>query len=258
MKKLFLFALLLVANAALLKAQDTSAITTPVDKDLFATKGEFHDFSPKAIEEFNNREANYQKMLEKYEAGKITQEQLEAAEYDDTLADIYDIIGGGCSFYCGCEYDTVFASSSLSSQGQRNYDAVNAADLSYETAWVEGKPGNGIGEWIEYQFPAGNPRITTIIVCNGYYRTRQAWEQNGRVKNLEVTINGQKFTTLHLDDVYADQYFDVGEIGWNRKEGTKPGTEPIRIRFTITDVYPGTKYDDTAITEIYFDGIDVH
>ncbi|MBR5068237.1 MAG: hypothetical protein IKX25_02450 [Bacteroidales bacterium] len=258
MKKVFLSALLLMTNVALLKAQDISTITMPIDKDLYPTKGEFHDFSPRAIQEFNDRAANYEKMVAKYEAGEITQEQLEAVEYDDTLADIYDILGGGCSFYCGCQYDTVFASSSLRSQGQFSYDANNAADLSYESAWVEGKAGNGIGEWIEYQVPANNPRITTIIVCNGYYRTRQAWEQNGRVKKLEVTINGQKFTTLHLDDVYADQYFDVGEIGWNRKEGTEPGTEPIRIRFTILEVYPGTKYDDTAITEIYFDGIDVH
>jgi hypothetical protein len=30
------------------------------------------------------------------------------------------------------------------------------------------------------------------------------------------------------------------------------------MRFEIMDVYKGDKYDDTAITEIYFDGIDVH
>jgi len=30
------------------------------------------------------------------------------------------------------------------------------------------------------------------------------------------------------------------------------------MKFEIIEVYKGTKYDDTAITEIYFDGIDVH
>lgn len=248
----------MISNASWLQAQDISDITTPIDKDLFPTKGLRFDFSPQAVQKFNNREKVFMEALEKFEAGKITQEQLDKAQYDETVSDIYDILGGGCSFYCGCSYDTVTASSSLPSQGSRSYDATNAADLNYETAWVEGKSGSGVGEWIEYQFPADNPRITDIIVCTGYIRTRKAWEENGRVSKLEVGINGQKFTTLHLDDTYAEQTFDVGEIGWKRAEGTEPGTEPIRIRFTILDVYPGTKYDDTAISEIYFNGIDVH
>jgi len=258
MKNQLLILFVLLANATLLQAQDISTITTPVAKDLFPTKGVRFDFSPQAIEEFNNREERYMEMMAKFEAGEATQEQLDAVSYDETVSDIYDILGGGCSFYCGCEYDTVIASSTLPSQGSRTYNATDAADLNYETAWIEGKPGKGIGEWIEYQFPAGNPRITNIIVCTGYIRTRKAWEENARVSKLEVTINGQKFTTLHLDDAYAEQSFDVGEIGWKRVEGTEPGTEPIRIRFTILDVYPGTKYDDTAISEIYFNGIDVH
>lgn len=256
MKKTISTMLVLLAGTSVLSAENI--ITTPVDSDLFPTTGEMFDFSPQAIQAFKDKEAKYAQVLKDYEAGRATQEQLEAVEYDDTLSDIYDILGGGCSFYCGCYYDTVICSSSLPPQGSRTYGANNAADLSYETAWVEGKTGNGIGEWIEYQFPANNPRITNIIVCNGYIRTRQAWEENARVKKLEVSVNGKKFTTLHLDDIYAEQTFDVGEIGWSHEEGTDPGTDPIKIRFTIVDVYPGTKYSDTAISEIYFDGIDVH
>ena len=258
MKRLFLTAFVLVAATTLAQTEDISTITTPVASDLFPTVGEMFDFSPKAIQDFNDQRAKYEKVLKAFEAGQATQEELEAVEYDDTISDIYDILGGGCSFYCGCQYDTVISSSSLAPQGKFTYSADNAADLWYETAWVEGKAGNGIGEWIEYQLPPNNPRITTIIICSGYIRTRQAWEENSRVNKLALSINGHPFTTLHLDDIYAEQSFDVGEIGWSRQEGTEAGTEPIKLRFTILDVYPGSKYSDTAISEIYFDGIDVH
>jgi hypothetical protein len=30
------------------------------------------------------------------------------------------------------------------------------------------------------------------------------------------------------------------------------------LKFEILDVYPGDKYSDTVITELFFDGIDVH
>lgn len=35
-------------------------------------------------------------------------------------------------------------------------------------------------------------------------------------------------------------------------------TIPWTLKFEIAEVYKGTKYDDVVITEIYFDGIDVH
>lgn len=30
------------------------------------------------------------------------------------------------------------------------------------------------------------------------------------------------------------------------------------LKFEMLEVYPGKKYDDTVISEIYFDGIDVY
>jgi hypothetical protein len=30
------------------------------------------------------------------------------------------------------------------------------------------------------------------------------------------------------------------------------------LSFTILEVYPGERFDDTVITEIWFDGTDVH
>lgn len=160
--------------------------------------------------------------------------------------DIYDILGQGCSFYCVCSRGKLKASSTLAPQGRMNYYVQNIHDLRYNTAWVEGHPDYGIDEWVEYTLPANNPPIEQIIIVNGYVRTKKSWTENSRVRTLELSVDGKKFATIHLSDLYASQTFDVGEI--------KPHNKPLVLRFTIKDVYPGTKYKDTAITEIYFNG----
>ncbi len=232
MKKLtLLLCLWMIATG--IQAQSAKQPFKTIAKDLSPKVGTKFDFSPAAIKKFE-------------------------AEGDEMYEDIYDILGSGCSFYCGCEMGEITASSVLAPQGKYNYKAENIHDLTYKTAWVEGKSDYGVGEWIEYKLPPGNPRITEFCVANGLIRTKKAWQENSRVKTLGVTINGKPFTTLHLKDVYAEQRFDVGEIGYPDRDADLTGRAPIVIRFTILDVYPGTKYKDTAITEIYFDGIDVH
>lgn len=176
---------------------------------------------------------------------------------DDTRADIWDIVGQGCSFYCGCDIGTQKASSTLPSQGKHSYKAGNIHDLDYSTAWVEGAKGKGIGEWVEYTLPANNPRITEICVVNGIVRTKKAWQENARVKVLDLEVNGKPYAKLHLNNTYTEQWFSVPPIGYSDREHLD-GKQPLRLRFIIRDVYPGTKYEDTGITEIYFDGIDVH
>ena len=40
--------------------------------------------------------------------------------------------------------------------------------------------------------------------------------------------------------------------------GQRVDHQPMRLSFTILDVYRGERYDDTVITEVWFDGTDVH
>ncbi len=177
-------------------------------------------------------------------------------EYDFNSYDHYDAVGC-CSFYCGCNIGEQKASSTLKQQGKQDYKASNIHDLDYSTTWVEGAEGYGIGEWVEYTLPASNPRITDINIANGYVRTKKQWSENSRVKVLDVEVNGKPFAKIHLADVYALQTVKVPYIGYSDRDSFE-GKEPIRIRFIIREVYPGTKYKDTAISEIFFDGIDVH
>ena len=58
----------------------------------------------------------------------------------------------------------------------------------------------------------------------------------------------------------AEQSFSVDLIGYPDRASLEMLKKRAgsKIRFEIMDVYKGIKYDDVAITEIYFNGIDVH
>ncbi len=142
-------------------------------------------------------------------------------------------------------------SSFLISQGENTYEAKNVHDFSYKTAWVEGVSGYGIGEHLIYTFDANNPRINTIKVVNGYVKSPDAWRNNSRVERLKMYVNNELFAFLNLKDEYSEQHFYIPAIGRTWKDDWE-------IKFEIMKVYKGSKYDDVVITEIYFDGLDVH
>lgn len=204
------------------------------------------DLSAKREKEINRQNELLQKKAPTASEQKELNILLE--KYGEVVENAWDIIDGGCSWYCGGGNYKIKASSSLGD----SYKAEFANDLSYKTAWVEGKKDEGIGEYLEYYFKNDSPRITEIIISNGYMKSEETWKNNNRVKKLKLYVNGVPFGILNLKDSRTDQYFEMGTLGHN-----KNGTDLI-LKFEILKVYKGSKHNDTAITEIYFDGIDVH
>ena len=192
------------------------------------------------------------------------EKSMEALENDDEMSleeqrrvgdlTVYtDLYSGFCSWYCGGVILSVKASSSQKPQGHFNYNAGNAHDFNHRSVWVEGAPGQGIGEWLEYEFPGSCPRITTVNILNGHVKTDKVWRENSRVKSLKMYYMGKPYAILELEDSRTLQCFDVGVLGPH--DAAAPNWT---LRFEILDVYPGEKYQDTVISELYFDGIDVH
>ena len=215
-------------------------------KNFYPKKVVKPDLSAKREKEINRQNELLQKKVPTASEQKELNILLE--KYGEVVENAWDIIDGGCSWYCGGGNYKIKASSSLGD----SYKAEFANDLSYKTAWVEGKKDEGIGEYLEYYFKNDSPRITEIIISNGYMKSEETWKINNRVKKLKLYVNSVPFGILNLKDSRTDQYFSVGTLGHN-----KNGTDLI-LKFEILEVYKGSKYNDTAITEIYFDGIDVH
>lgn len=192
---------------------------------------------------------------------QATLQERKVLSYCHEIKDnVWDIVGSGCSWYCGGGAMDVTASSSLAGQGSNNYDAKNAHDLSFKNAWVEGVEGYGIGENLTYYFSPESPRVTEVIVVNGYVKSESAFVNNSRVKKLRVYYNDQAIGDLILEDVRAEQHFKLGTFGYSDRDDLErlKLKEPWTLKFEILEVYKGAKFEDTAISEIYFDGIDVH
>lgn len=236
-------------------------------KVLTPTRIEVLDLNTTDEKEFNrNRkacEAIWERMSKGLKKEDLTQEEKAELDkmVDETMTNYWDIEGQGCSWYCGGGPFKETASSYLADQGNINYRAENAMDLNYKNAWVEGVPGYGVGEYLEYSFYQGSPRITEIIVVNGYVKSETTWRNNSRVKKLKVYVKNQPYAILNLTDQRAAQHFKVDPIGKLDKSIdyiTSKSLPPWTMKFEIMEVYPGDKYEDTVLSEIYFDGIDVH
>lgn len=110
--------------------------------------------------------------------------------------------------------------------------------------WVEGVNGQGIGEWIEiktnsFQFP-----VDFFLISNGYvdFEKPYLYEYNSRVKLLRITNE-----ELNIDfEVELEDTPNFQEIRLP-KEITELETT---FRFTIMEVYTGTKWEDTCLNLI--------
>lgn len=233
-------------------------------KNLNPTLGKLVDKSPAGEARFYQEQKRCSELWKKQAAGtELTEiEEQNVKEICDEAGPegYYDILGNACNWYCGGGQDTQKASSELKPFKEIDYAASNAHDLSYKTAWIEGVPGYGIGQSLTYHFPPENPRITKIIVVNGYVKSENSWRENSRVKTLKMYLDDKPFAILNLADSRREQEFTFSPIGNGDRDDVRKlkSKGPWTMKFEIVDVYKGDKYDDTAITEIYFDGIDVH
>ncbi|MCL6592295.1 MAG: hypothetical protein K6U80_20410 [Firmicutes bacterium] len=157
---------------------------------------------------------------------------------------------------------TLTTSASSTLNNSISYKSANLCDGKAGTAWVEGAKGNGIGEWVKFHIDAStsfpdavtnNPfSLDEIGVLPGYAKSLKTWSENNRVKKLLVVAYSPKLAQnewvvyrLNLKDENKLQIFTIPEdkIGYSIQIMKKD------IWIKIEDIYKGTKYDDTCISE---------
>jgi hypothetical protein len=132
------------------------------------------------------------------------------------------------------------ASSELKAQAGNKYDATQIFDGNVGTAWVEGKPGPGLGEWVEIGF-LGEKLVSTVKIFPGYGKNEAAFQGNNRPKTIRLQFSTGATQEISLEDAMKWQEFQV-----------TPAVRTSSVRLIIVDVYRGGKSDDTAISEVQF------
>ena len=148
----------------------------------------------------------------------------------------------------------------------KGYLTNNLFDNKVDTAWVEGANGDGIGEWISIVLNAKRTdRPTGMLyfgMIPGYLKSDKIWKENNRVKTALLIV--QRYTgydirtksfrydypiiRLKFKDFKGLQVFNLLDYG------APPTYDPKRLWVIIENVYKGTKYNDTCISEIVVSG----
>lgn len=190
--------------------------------------------------------ARWKDMLARYDSHPQADSLLRDSLF--RLCALYkEVYGWGCSWYCGGEVEAVEATSVRDSMLGSTYLPTQAADSRLSTAWVEGAEGDGIGERLTFTFSPHSWPVSEIKIVNGYAKNEKVWRANSRIRKLKVLHNGQWVYTLQLADIRDLQVFLLPDT-----LGTPSGKAPWTLSFEILEVYPGSKFSDTAITEILF------
>ncbi|MBP7902292.1 MAG: hypothetical protein KA015_05705 [Spirochaetes bacterium] len=159
---------------------------------------------------------------------------------------------------------TILSSSEL----KGDYSVKNLTDNNYDSAWAEGVSGNGEGEWIEFIFN-GKSDIKLVAIANGYWKTKELYSMNSKIKKMKCEItavknNNQDVSFVKFVEAKIPEYnfipskeqpniFGIGTHCFTKIVSADDFDYEYSIKsvkITILEVYPGTKYEDTCISEI--------
>lgn len=163
----------------------------------------------------------------------------DAIDGDDLV--VYGEIGEGFTFES--------VSSVLPEDDNFDYNGENAFDNDPYTTWFSDPEENDQYPLDESIIFKGWVYNEAIWILNGIQYSSEDFENNSRVKTMQMFVNGDYFGTITLLDVMGAQRVPLDGI-----DELQHGDEAITIEFRIIDVYAGNEYPEVGISEIYTTG----
>ena len=79
------------------------------------------------------------------------------------------------------------------------YSYWNLEDNFLNSAWVEGVKGDGIGEWLSFEFDTSYS-VTGLKIVNGYAKDKFTFQNNNRIQDFEIQYpDGSNVYGIFLD-----------------------------------------------------------
>ena len=166
--------------------------------------------------------------------GMTPLERAREYEYEELVA----FFSGVVQSPRGMDGVAIMVSGTLPHREPGRFGVANLVDDEPSTAWCEGKPDDGIGEWIEFAFhePRKLERLGIVV---GYAKSGNTFRSNNRVKTVIVSMPNCDSFKVDLKDTHETQYVELPS-----EDETKS------VVITIQEVYRGSRYRDTCISEI--------
>lgn len=134
------------------------------------------------------------------------------------------------------------SSASSTYSGDRvTHDVSNLLDGDGKTNWTEGVQGDGIGQYVQLNFQ-DTYQLISITIRAGNHFDKDRYINNSRPENITVTFSDGTSVCCTLRDVMEDQRLLLPE---------PVSTDSVRI--TIDSVYHGYLYEDTVISDVFFE-----
>ena len=130
--------------------------------------------------------------------------------------------------------------SSFDNEDGYHHDAAKAIDGNSKSCWAEGVKGLGIGENITINFD-GVFQVSGFDIWIGHQKSEDLFYKNARPTKINISGSDGYSRSFYLSDKFGMQRINLG---------TPINTQYVKI--TVEEAAPGSKYEDTCISEVRF------